>query len=362
VEALTSAELLRRRLAGQFLIGPPARRVQDVIRRLGAVQAQDYPGARWALAQRCRGVTAADIDDLLNRGRILRTHVLRPTWHLVLPTDIRWLLRLTGPRVVAGMAGRNRQLDIDASLVRRTEAALAKILADGPLTRTEIGLALAGAGIRARNERLGHLMGLAEFDEVVVSGGLKGKQQTYDLLDRRAPPLRSFDRDKALAELARRYFASHSPAQVGDLAWWGWLTLTDARRAIAAARPRLASAVVDGKTFWYLPTPAPPPFKPPLALLLPNYDEYDVAYRDHHPNQHAVLAARPRPQGAGLPHGVAMDGLVIGGWRRTLAPDHVQIRFKLARKLTPTERRALQVEADRYAAHLGLAGAKISGA
>ena len=94
---MTNAELLRRRLAGQFLIGPPARRVQDVIRRLGAVQAQDYPGVRWALAQRCRDVTAADIDDLLNRGRILRTHVLRPTWHLVLPADIRWLLRLTGP-------------------------------------------------------------------------------------------------------------------------------------------------------------------------------------------------------------------------------------------------------------------------
>jgi hypothetical protein len=358
---LTSAELLRRRMAGQFLIGPPARRVEEVIKRLAAVQAQDYPGARWALAQRCQGVTAAHIDDLLVRGRVLRTHVLRPTWHLVLPADIRWLLRLTGPRVVAGMAGRNRQLGLDASLVRRTEAALAKILADGPLTRTEIGQALAGAGIQARNERLGHLMGLAEFSEVVVSGGLKGKQQTYDLLDRRAPALHTFDRDKALAELARRYFASHGPAQDVDLAWWGWLTLTDARRAIAATRPRLDSVVVDGRTFWYVPSKAPPPFKPPLALLLPNYDEYDVAYRDHRPNQHPVIAARPRPQGAALPHGVAMDGLVIGGWRRTLAKDHVQISCKLARKLTAAERSALQQQADRYAQHLGLGAAKLTG-
>ena len=359
--SLTSAELLRRRLAGQFLIGPPARRVEEVIRRLGAVQAQDYPGARWALAQRCRGVTAAHIDELLARGRILRTHVLRPTWHLVLPADIRWLLRLTGPRVVAGMAGRLRQLDIDGALVRRTQAALAKILADGPLTRTEIGQALERFGIRVRNERLGHLLAVAEFDEVVVSGGLKGKHQSYDLLDHRAPALPSFDRDRALAELARRYFASHGPAQDIDFAWWGWLTLTDARKAIAAARPRLTSAQVDGKTFWHTNAKPPPPLKPPLPLLLPNYDEYDVAYRDHRPNQHPVIAARPRPAGALLPHALAMDGLVIGGWRRTLAADHVQIRCQLARKLTPPERRALGREADRYAGHLGLPSAKLSG-
>jgi hypothetical protein len=110
-----------------------------------------------------------------------------------------------------------------------------------------------------------------------------------------------------------------------------------------------------------VPSKPPPPFKPPLALLLPNYDEYDVAYRDHRPNQHPVLAARPRPQGAGLPHGVALDGLVIGGWRRTLAKDHVQIRCKLARKLTAAERLALQQQADRYAQHLGLASVKLTG-
>ncbi len=359
---MTSAELLRRRLAGQFLIGPPARGVEEVIRRLTVVQAQDYLGARWAIVQRCRNVTAADVDDLLNRGRILRTHVLRPTWHLVLPADIRWLLRLTGPRVLAGMAGRHRQLGLDPALVRRTQAALAKVLADGPLTRAEIASALKGFGIDARAERLGHLLARAEFDEVVVSGGLKGKQQSYALLDQRAPALHHFDREQALRQIAQRYFAAHGPAQAIDLAWWAWLTLTDARKAIAAARPRLASTELNAKLFWYLPKAPPSPLPPPVPHLLPNYDEYDVAYRDHRPNQHPTLANRPRPVGALLPHGIALNGQIIGGWRRTLTPDQVHIRFKLVRNLTPAERRALQRESDRYAAHLGLETAKISGA
>ena len=331
------------------------------MRRLVAVQAQDYPGARWALALRTPGVVAAEVDALLAAGRILRTHVLRPTWHLVLPSDIRWLLRLTAPRVLAGLAGRHRQLDIAPALVRRSQTAIVKALrVHGPLTRAQIERVLAGSGLLARGERLGHLLMRLELDEVIVSGGLAGKQQSHVLLDDRAPPLVGFDREQALVELARRYLAGHGPAQDRDLAWWAWLTLGDARRAIAGLGRRVSSAVVEGKTFCFLRGGSPPAFRSPLAHLLPNFDEYDVAYQDHRPNLHPVLAQRPRALGALVSHIVSMDGVVIGSWRRTFDGDRVAIHLALGRRLKSGERTALQHQADRYAAHLALRSAVLS--
>ena len=316
---MTGAELLNRRLANQHLIGPLARGAEAVVRRLGAVQAQDYGGARWALALRCQGLTASDVDRLLDAGRLLRTHVLRPTWHLVLPADIRWMLRLTAPRIIASAAGHWRQLGLDPATIRRSQSALVKALrGGGRLTREEISQALAGAGVRATGVRLGALLMQAEVDEVVVSGGQRGKQFTYALLDERAPPLTDFDRDRALVELTLRYLGAHGPAQDRDLAWWAALTLTEARRALGLAGKRLTSAVIDGKTFWSVRGRPPPAFRPPLAHLLPNFDEYDVAYQDHRPNQHPVLNSRPRAVGALVRHIVVMDGVAIGGWRRTL--------------------------------------------
>jgi hypothetical protein len=358
---MNGADLLNRRLRNQRLIGPPARRVEEVISVLGAVQAQDYGGARWALAQRCGHPRAAEVDALLDAGRILRTHVLRPTWHIVLPADIRWLLRLTAPRIIAGAAGRWRELELDPATIRRSQAALARALrGGGRLTRPEISRMLAGAGITASGPRLAHLLMRAELEEVVVSGGLRGKQHTYALLDEQAPPLPRFDRDQALGELARRYLTGHGPAQDQDLAWWAGLSLGEARRAIALAGKPLSSDRLDGKTFWSVRGRGPAPLRPPVVHLLPNFDEYDVAYRDHRPNLHPVVARRPRALGALVPHILAIDGLVVGGWRRTLGRAAVDVRPSVVRALTPAERAAAQAAADRYAAHVGLPAATIA--
>ena len=243
------------RLRNQRLVGRPFATPEEVVGWLGAVQAQDYAGAKWAIGQRSRAGTDADVERACADGRILRTHVLRPTWHFVLPDDVRWMLALTAPRVRAAMAYYDRKLALDGAAFRRSQAVLQKALAgrQGADARGAGGGRSAAAGIEASGQRLGHIMMRAELDALITSGPRRGKQSTYALLDERAPGGRTLARDEALAELAGRYFASHGPALPQDFAWWSGLTVGDARRGIESASPRLASATVDGKTYWHAP-------------------------------------------------------------------------------------------------------------
>ena len=219
---------------------------------MGAVQAQEYADTRWALALRMRRATAAGIEQAFDEGTILRTHVLRPTSHLVAPTDIRWMLALTGPCVSRRMAPYNRRLELDATVFRRNWNAIVRALRGGAqLTRQELKAVLQRADVRADGvQRLAHIVMQAELDAVICSGARRGNQHTYALLDERVPPSRTLSRDEALAELARRYFTSHGPAQLQDFMWWSGLAATDARAGLAMAGRRLKRDDVDGRTYW----------------------------------------------------------------------------------------------------------------
>ncbi len=242
------SDIAARRLQAQWLVGEPAALAVDVVRRLGAVQSQDYAGGKWALGQRTHGTTDAELDRLFDKGGILRTHVMRPTWHFVLPEDIYWLLDLTGPRVRRILAGRYRQLEIDDGVVAGAKAAFSAALAGGrSLTRPELGEVLRVAGIAPDGQRLPHLLMAAELDGVIVSGPRHGKQFTYALLTERAPQARLLDRTESLVELTRRYFRSHGPAQLQDFVWWSGLTVADARSGITLAGGTLDHQIMEGK-------------------------------------------------------------------------------------------------------------------
>ena len=205
---MTGREIAHRRLHNQHLAGTPLETPAAVVRRLGAVQAQDYAAAKWAVAQRTADVSDAALDQAFAAGAILRTHVMRPTWHFVTPEDIRWLLALTAPRVKAAIAYYDRRLGLDDHLVGRSNAALGEALAGGaPLTRPELAAALTHAGITtegADGQRVGQLIMHAELDGILCSGARRGKQFTYALLADRASHPRILERDEALAELAGR--------------------------------------------------------------------------------------------------------------------------------------------------------------
>jgi hypothetical protein len=343
------------RLHTQYLLGPRLQRPEDVVRWLTAVQSQDYPGAKWGVAQRTDGSTAVHIDRAFNEGAILRTHVMRPTWHFVMPEDIRWMLELTAPRIKALLATYDRRLELDEALYARSNAAIEKALHGGKhLTRTELAHALRDEGIEATGQRLAHIVSRAELDAIICSGALRGKQHTYALLAERAPNTSHLDRDEALAELARRYFTSHGPALVQDFAWWSGLTVADAKTGLEIVTRHLTSEYAEGKTYWFAPPQPHIRADGPFAHLLPNYDEYLIAYRDRSAFfDQSSLGDATFFRDVLRRHIIVIDGQVVGGWHSTESRGEATIHLRLLARLTKTQHPAIKAAAGDYGRFLG---------
>jgi Winged helix DNA-binding domain len=350
----TWQEIADARLRNQRLAGAKFGQVAEAVGWFGAVQAQDYGGAKWGLAQRVKGCAEGDVDAAFDRGEILRTHVLRPTWHFVLPADIRMLLALTAPRVKAASAYYWKRAGLDERSFAKAERILVAALGGARhQTRAELGRLLGEGGLPAAGEPLGLVLMRAELDAVICSGPRRGKQFTYALLEERAEGATALPREQALAALCLRYFQSHGPALAQDFAWWSGLTVADARAAIASCA-ELQQVVVEGRTFFALPARRVAP-KRPLVHLLPNYDEHVIAYKDHAATLDPALRARlSRAQGVLANHLVALDGRVIGGWRRTFEQGHAVLSPTLLTPLTGPQRTALQTAATHYAHYLRL--------
>jgi len=331
-----------------------------VVRHLLAVQSQDYPNATWAVAQRLDGADETDLDRAFDAGEILRTHVLRPTWHFVAPDDLRWLLALTAPRVHQASAFQYRLLEIDGALAARSRKVIERALRGGiSLTREELGARLREAGIGATGPRLGYLVSHAELEGVVCSGPRRGKRHTYALVDERVPPAPPRERDSALAELARRYVEGHGPAQMADLAWWSGLTVADARTALESASPPLVRDEAGGRAFWVSPASASASATAsrdsPVVQLIPNYDELLVAFRDRSDAFDPGLPAGLRVAQVILGHVVVRDGLVVGRYRRRNEPGALgtALDVELAVALDEAERAALRGAVERFSRFLG---------
>ena len=354
---IAQMDIARQRLHRTFLVDRRWTTGSDVVRALGAVQAQDYEGAKWALSMRTTAATDAAIEREFESGAILRTHVLRPTWHFVDPTDIRWMLALTGPRVMKTMATYDRKLGLDERVFRRSNAALTKALRDADLTRTELKAVLEpkvgplGGGV-AGVQRTAHLMMRAELEGVICSGPRRGKQFTYALLDRRVRPAAILDRDEALLELTRRYFRTRSPATPQDFSWWSGLPMADVRRGIDLARAELESVSIGDVAYWvHGDTPSR---AKPSAWLLPNYDEFFIGYRDRSAIGVRLDSVKSVTGGNALiANVIAMDGQLVGGWRRTLGTDRIRLDLQVLAHLSAAEQKRLLAEVRRYEAFAG---------
>jgi len=322
-------ELARRRLRNSRLTGERFREPGEAVRWHLAMQAQDYGPAKWSIGQRSIGLSDADVDQALADGSIIRTHVLRPTWHFVARDDLRWLMALSGPRVQQGNGPRYRELGLDARTRGRAEKAIVRALDGGNrMTRSEIADALDAAGIDREGQRMPYVLMHCELEAVIGSGGLRGMQQTYALLDDRAPAGSRFDHDEALTELARRYLASHGPATVKDLSWWSGLTLADVRKALHHLGSGVQSDEIDGVALWSVASQDGPPPSPRGAHLLQTYDELVVGFSESRfLRDPGAAIARAAWKGRSFPSGVLLLGDRIGGhWRRTIEPKAVRIQ------------------------------------
>jgi hypothetical protein len=353
---LKNSIILSQRLRNQELSSPALTSVRDVVRRLGAVQAQDFAGAKWALGLRTSGVTNDRVHEAYNRGEIIRTHLLRPTWHFVVPEDLRWLLEFTGPRVNARTAPNYRRFELDAPFFKRSHRAITKALKGGiHLTRAELKTALNRAGVETGDPvRLAHIMLRAELDGVVCSGGLKGKQFTYALLEERVPAAKTLTSEESLAELTRRYFSSHGPAAVPDFVWWSGLTVNEARRGIAMIERELDKFTAAETVYWS-GAAAVAPAKPPLrsAHLLPPFDEYTVAYKYRELLFDSNGASGELTSSDALGPAVIVDGKIAGTWKAALNKGSLAITINPSRDLKKRDRLLIRDAAERYAAFVG---------
>jgi len=351
---MQSHRIARQRLRNQRLAGQPFASPEDALRWLGAAQAQEYGVAKWSLAQRASGHDDAALECALADGRILRTHVLRPTWHFVLPEDIRWLQALTGPRVHRMNASVYRRLELDDAVLSRCRAVIERALEGGVhLTRGELGARLAEAGIEARGTRLAHIVMHLELDAVVCSGAPRGKQQTYALVEERAPHALRLEGDEALAELTRRYFRSRGPATLKDFRWWSSLTAAVAKRGVELIRAELEKIDADGRTYWFAP-PLPPARAPaPRAQLLQLYDEYIVAYVETRDVVGVPNALDT--EGRALLHRIIVDGRVAGEWQPRPGGKAPRIEVRLWPGLDAADRAAVEEAVRRYERFAGAA-------
>ena len=281
MKSMTSQDIANMRLERQQITRPVFTEPEELVEWMGCLQAQDYTMAKWAIGCRLAGkVTDAGLEKAFNEGKFLRTHVLRPTLHFVAPKDIRWMLQLTAARIKAFTKAHHRRLDIGVADLDRSKKVFEKSLsAEGPQTRKELQAALAGAKMRTDEERMSFFLMNAELDGLIASAGKKGKQFAYGLLEVLVPKQSPLTREEALAELTRRYFTSHGPATMADLAWWSGLLLGDARKGIALNEGRLQSQRVNGQEYWWSASDAGGKVGSQVHLL-PAFDEYFISYKD----------------------------------------------------------------------------------
>ena len=351
-------EIALRRMRNSRLTGERFTRPDEAVRWHLAMQAQEYGPAKWSIGQRSTGLVDADLDEALAAGSIVRTHVLRPTWHFIARDDVRWLLALSGPRVQQGNAGRYRDLGLDARARARAEKLIVSRLSGGNrLTRNEIGDFLDASKFDRSGQRMPYILMHCELEAVICSGGLSGKQQTYALLDERVPKGGRFDRDDALVELTRRYLGSHGPATLKDMSWWSGFTMADVRKGLDLLGAGVRSETVDGIVVWSIAADDAPPTPTRGAHLLQTYDELVVGYTESRffrdPRSARASAAWSVASGTPPSGGVLLNGRIGGHWRRTIERNLVRMELHLYEEPKRADARALDAAASDLGRFLG---------
>jgi hypothetical protein len=324
----------------------------EIVHYMGAIQAQDYPMAKWAIGLRLPGSIDVDIEAAIARGDLLRTHLLRPTWHFTSPQDIGWLIDLTAPQIKASQRGRDRQLELTEQVYARSNQILEKALGDGHhLTRNQLIPLLNQAGIPTNQNRASHLFMRAELEKVMCSGATRHGKTTYALYSERVPHPRKLSYDEALAELARRYFTSRCPASLQDFTWWSGLRAGDASRAVELVGQELQPVSMEGRTYWLPHGVTLHASGQPSALLLPTYDEFILSYTDRSATIPPVLEQHMKQisnRGVFWPT-VLVEGQVVGTWKRQLVKNKLVIELQLFKPLEAAALELIDRAASEYA-------------
>jgi hypothetical protein len=343
------------RLRAQRVIGQQLSSPEETVRWMGALQAQDYGQALWAIGVRTKGATRASIEKSIADVKILRTWPMRGTIHFVPPEDAKWMVQLTAERMIRADGYRQQQLGLNQHIIEKCRQLFIEAMKGGKrVSRPALMEIMEKAGVRTEGQRGYHILWSIAQTGTTCLGPLEGKQQTFMLLDECVPKHTRLTRDEALAELAKRYFTSHGPATVADFAGWTNMTLADAKLGLEHAKRHLSPETIDGQEYWQGRDSKSSPDSTEV-LLLPGFDEFMLGYK----NRNAILATDdatkvvPGKNGIFLPI-MVLNGQIIGTWRRVIKPKKVDITLHPFTRLTKVvEGQALQA-AQEYSTFLGL--------
>ena len=344
------------RLLNQQLLNPLFREPKELVSWMGAMQAQNYSMVKWAVGMRLKSATIQAVEKALHEGEILRTHVMRPTWHLVAAEDIRWMLKLSAQRIISAndSFAKGYDLDIPNELYTKAHDLLEKILCGKKsLTKQEIAEHFNRSGIVADNRRMTRFMARAEQEGIICSGEDRGSKCTYALLEERVPPMPELTKDESLARLARSYFRSHSPAVLQDFIWWSGLSVSDAKQAVYLIASELTTEQWKEQT-WYIHDTCRTRGKLSGHIhLLPSYDEYLLGYKDRTdvlPLEHYSKAFTNN--GLFFPI-VLHNGQVIGNWDKSEKKKSVDLKYSWFRQVADMDEETLERERQKFARFLG---------
>jgi hypothetical protein len=292
---------------------------------MGAIQAQDYLMSKWAIGLRLPKSTDSQIEAALDAGQLVRTHVMRPTWHIVAGQDVRWMLAISKKQIKSAMSSYAKDLGIDTTMYNRSKDLIIKALEGSKnLTRTEIMTEIELAGIKTSSGHAVHFMMNAEVEGIVCNGVMRGKEQTYTLLDEKVPKGLTFSYEEAISELAKRYFMSHAPATIHDFNWWSGLGMNDCRSGIESIKSDLESFQFEEKIY-FIPKDFTEIQPKNSIFFLPAFDEYCVSYK----NRNAVFNPAWHKE-AITSNGIfkpiiVVNGQVVGIWKRTIKSKFIVI-------------------------------------
>jgi hypothetical protein len=337
------------RLLHQQLIKTSFKKPAEIVAYFGAMQAQEHAHSKWGIGVRLPGIKDAAIEKAISNKSLIRTTVFRGTLHLVAAADIRWMLQLVAPNIKARMGSMMKKMEMDFTLLHKTNQLIAKALKGGNhLTRKELSILLQEKGIATDDHRMNHIIYHAALDGIICNGPLSGKQFTYTLLDEWLPVSTPLSREESLTELARRYFISHGPATLADFAQWSGLSVTDARAGLNGAQPHLQAQEINDTTYWMAPAKKKTAL-PDTHLLLPAFDEYFIGYKDRSTLIDMQFAKKVMTINGIFNPLMVRNGQVIGTWKRTFKKDSVAITTETFKPLKKAELKAFEPAAQQYA-------------
>lgn len=352
---MNNRDIAAARLVNQQIESTKFKTSNEMVGWMGAMQAQDFYMAKWALGLRLPGSTDKTIQQSIDRNEIIRTHVLRPTWHFVSPEDICWMLELSSPQIKSSMKSNNKILGLTDSIFAKSNGLIERALSGNKhLTREELMAVLKKAKINTDSYRSAHLMMHAELDKIVCSGIINNKKQTYTLLNERVKSPKALHREEALATLAQRYFTSHCPATLQDFTWWSGLPAGDARHALESVKKNFISETIHSKIFWLTNSFSVPVKMKDSIQLLPAFDEFLISYKD----RSASLAVEHQEKSMTV-NGIFKPILVVNGevkgiWKRTISKDRVIVETNFFKSPSKILKKNIEKAAEKFGKFLGM--------